>query len=122
MKRGTMGRPRQRLTRLLAMLPMLLLALLLAGNLNAGTKVKIKGSVEEVVNKVDGAFETLELDAADRQVDESWAQAVGKDEKGLRLKVAVKRIGVDECEVEISGDSPDDAAIEERFLRLMQSR
>lgn len=101
---------------------LLLPVLLLAADLYAGAKVKVKGTVEDVVTRMDGAFDELELEAADKRVDDGWASAVGKDGSGTRLKVAVTRVGEDECEIEISGESPDDAEIEARFLRLMQSR
>ena len=96
--------------------------LLLAADLLAGTKVKVKGDVEEVAEQVEKTFEELEITTADSSVNSDWARAVGKAKSGSRVTVAVSHAGDDECEVSISSDSPADPDIEERFLRLMQSR
>lgn len=107
---------------LLGRLVLVLPILLLTGNLQAGATVKVKGDVKDVVEKVDVAFDELELDSQLIQVEDSWAEAVGMNTRGARLTVAVKRLDDDECEVEISGEPGEEDDIEERFLRLMQSR
>lgn len=107
------------------MITTLCLALLLAlssTGLQAGTKVKVKGDVESVSEQVNQAFETLEIEQADASRNSDHAMAVGKSRSGTRVTVAVNRAGDEDCEVTVSSDSPSDPEIEERFLRLMQSR
>jgi len=112
------GPGKRRLRRWAALLPVLLVA----GNLQAGAKVKMKGSVEEVATRVDGALKELALETSETSVDKDGVLAIARDENGIRLQVAVRRLDEGECEVEFGGDSPDDAEIEERFLRLMRTR
>ena len=88
----------------------------------AGTKVKVKGDVEAVAEQVDEAFNELEIHKQDGEVKDDWARASGKAKSGARVTVAVNTAGDDECEVTVSSESPTDPDIEERFLRMMQSR
>lgn len=98
------------------------LVMLGAANLEAGTKVKVKGGVEEVAEQVDNAFQELEITTADSEVTDKWARTVGKAKSGARVTVAVNHTGDDECEVSVSSESPEDEDIEQRFLRMMESR
>lgn len=102
---------------------LLVLALVfVAPGLLAGSKVKVKGDVEEVAGDIEGAFEELEITPDEATVTTTWAKATGKARSGARVTVAVNTLGEDECEVSIDSDSPADPEVEERFLRLMQSR
>lgn len=97
-------------------------ALALAGGVQAGTKVKVEGDVDQVTEQVEGAFEALSVEADTAERNESGTVMRGKTRSGARLTVAVKPAGDDECELTVSSESPEDPEIEERFLRLMSSR
>ena len=103
-------------------LGLVLACLFLAGHLHAGSKVKVEGSVDDVTLQVDKALKELELETAEAEQKDGWARAAGKNAKGERWEVAINRLNDKECEVQISGDATADANIDERFLRLMQSR
>lgn len=96
--------------------------LLGASGLFAGTKVKVKGDVDTVAEQVEEAFENLEITASDTEKYKDWARTVGKAKSGARVTVAVNQAGDDECELSVSSESPEDPDIEQRFLRMMQSR
>ena len=96
------------------------LLLLLAASVQAG--VKIKGSVEDLAEQADNAFVELNIDDADFSVSHASATGVGKAPSGARVTVSINHVAEEECEVSVSSASPEDPEIEQRFLRLMQSR
>ena len=93
-----------------------------AGELPAGTGVKVQGDVEEVTGQVEKAFGELRIVPADTSLGPDHALAVGKAGSGAKITVWVNRSGDDECEVSVATESPQDTDIEERFLRLMRTR
>lgn len=103
-------------------LGLVLACLFLAGQLHAGSKVKVEGSVEDVTVQVDKALKELKLETAEAEKKDGWARASGKNAKGERWEVAINRLNDKECEVQLTGDATADANVEARFLRLMQSR
>lgn len=103
-------------------LSLALLFALVAPALQAGSKVKVKGDIEEVTRQVEGALTELSIEQGDLVKTESQAVTRGKTRSGGKLTVAVNSLGDAECEVEISTETPRNREIEERFLRLMSSR
>lgn len=100
--------------------PVLLAALLLCGlaaPVFAG--VKVSGDVEEVAEQVEQAFEELDIETAETSRDMERAMTVGKARSGARVMVSVEHVGEDECELSVTTDDED---VEQRFLRLMQTR
>ena len=89
---------------------------------SAQAGVKIKGSVEAVAEQADNAFTELQIDDADFTVSHAYATGVGKAPSGARVTVSIDHVGEEECEVSVSSATPKDTEIEQRFLRLMQSR
>lgn len=94
-----------------------LYACLLVAPVYAG--VKVKGDLDEVAEQVEQVFEELEIETAESSMDLDRATTIGNARSGARVMVSVEHSGEDECELSVA---TDDREVEERFLRLMQTR